>query len=68
MKDAELVAPPSGKVTKNFSIRRITRQVIANHAHIHYDGNDSMALDYIVQEWNELRAAKEQGRIKVLNP
>lgn len=68
MRDVSTVTPPPGKVKLNFSLKPVTGDIVAKHAHVHYNGNASMALDYIVAEWNELRAAKDQGRIKVVNP
>lgn len=68
MRDAQTVVPPIRKVVRNYSIKPVTREVIDQHAHVYYDGNASMALDFIVKEWRELRAAKESGRIKVVNP
>ena len=67
MRDVSSLVLPNGKVKRNYSIRPMTRAIISKHAHVHYNNNDSMALDYIIQEWDEWRAAKEQGRLKVVN-
>ena len=68
MRDISTLDVPNTKVRRTYNVKPITRDVISQHAHVYYNGNESMCMDYIIQEWRELRAAKEQGRIKVVNP
>ncbi len=44
MRDVQTITAPSGKVTRNYSIKPITREIISKHAHVFYSAMLSLPL------------------------